>query len=65
MSYEVKEIAGLILQLNYGHITELAKGIGEIIVSADDEPENDVCTAVGGLEKLREAIFYWAENAAS
>jgi len=61
MNQEVKEIAGLILQLNYGQFTELAKGIGEITI--DRDATKDVAEAVGGLEKLREAIFYWAENA--
>ncbi len=61
MSEEIKEIAGLILQLNYGQFTELAKGIGETTIDA--EGIKDVSEAVGGMEKLRNAIFYWAENA--
>lgn len=63
MHDEVKEIAGLILKLTFGQFTELAKGIGEITI--DENGVKDVAGAVGGMEKLREAIFYWAENAAS
>ena len=61
MSKEVKEIAEMVLELDYGKFTELARGIGEITI--DDAGLKDVANAVGGLEKLRDAIFYWAENA--